>query len=349
MARKKHPDFVPDPEQLALMPDVSGNEINGQGETAFRRPTRIYWHNPVAIPHGRIQQWMVDRFNRVPAYNDVYAKGDRGPRKPDNVANVRREKPAQQWTEEAKEFAFRHDADLAGIAALDPEWTYEECEPYELPWIVVLGVAMDHAALAQSPPSDSDTASALEVATQYNRGARAAAMLGNWIRQQGYSAHAHAGPWAGSLTLIPAALACGFGELGKHGSIINRQLGSMLRLSAVVTDMPLVKDAPEEFGADEFCTRCQVCINGCPVDAISDDKQYVRGVRKWYVDFDRCIPYFNETHGCGICIAVCPWSRPGTAPRLASKMLRRRQRKQRESNVDDIVAHSIDTPEKRET
>jgi epoxyqueuosine reductase QueG len=52
----------------------------------------------------------------------------------------------------------------------------------------------------------------------------------------------------------------------------------------------------------------------------------VRGVEKWYVDFDKCIPYFNETHGCGICIAVCPWSRPGTAPRLAEKMLRRRKR-----------------------
>lgn len=335
MAKKKHPDFVPDSEQMALMPDKSGNDINGRSEKVFRRPTRIYWHNPAAIPHGKVQQWMVDRFKRVPAYDDVYASGDRGPRQADNVAEVRRENSAERWTDEAREFAMGHDADLVGIAALDPDWTYEECEPYELPWIIVLGVAMDHGALAQSPPSDTNTASALEVATQYNRGAKAAAVLGNWIRQQGYIAHAHAGPWAGSLTLIPAALACGFGELGKHGSIINRQLGSMLRLSAVVTDMPLVADSSDEFGADEFCTRCQVCINACPVGAISDGKQYVRGVLKWYVDFDRCIPYFNETHGCGICIAVCPWSRPGTAPRLAEKMLRRRLRRERSADDDD--------------
>jgi Fe-S-cluster-containing dehydrogenase component len=45
------------------------------------------------------------------------------------------------------------------------------------------------------------------------------------------------------------------------------------------------------------------------------------------VDFDRCIPYFGETMGCAICIARCPWSAPGTAPRLAGKMLRRRARK----------------------
>ena len=92
--------------------------------------------------------------------------------------------------------------------------------------------------------------------------------------------------------------------------------------------MPLLADEPDEFGADEFCTRCQVCINACPVDAISDDKQLVRGVEKWYVDFDRCIPYFNETHGCGICIAVCPWSPPGKAPRLAEKMRRRKIRRE---------------------
>jgi len=52
----------------------------------------------------------------------------------------------------------------------------------------------------------------------------------------------------------------------------------------------------------------------------------VRGFEKWYVDFDKCIPYFNETHGCGICIAVCPWSRPGAAPRLAEKISRRKKR-----------------------
>ncbi len=50
----------------------------------------------------------------------------------------------------------------------------------------------------------------------------------------------------------------------------------------------------------------------------------MRGVEKWYVDFDKCIPYFDETLGCSICIAVCPWSRPGIAEGLVVKMARRR-------------------------
>ncbi len=328
--KKASATFQLHPEQAALVPDVSGNSINGQGEIDFRRPTRIYWHKPDAIPHGKMQAWMVERFNRVPVFRSIYAEGDRGPGKLDPVAMHRTDVSNDTRVTGLKSFALQHEADLVGIAKLDRNWTYQDCETRTEPWIVVLGVEMDHVKLARSPSSDEDTASALEVATQYNRGARAAAHTANWIRGEGYHSSAHAGPWAGSLTVTPAAMACGFGELGKHGNIINRQYGSSFRLSAVLTDMPLIADEADEFGADDFCTRCQVCINACPVSAITDDKQIVRGVEKWYVDFDKCIPYFNETHGCGICIAVCPWSRPGTAPRLAEKMLHRRQRRAKE-------------------
>ena len=62
-------------------------------------------------------------------------------------------------------------------------------------------------------------------------------------------------------------------------------------------------------------------------DAISEQKQLVRGEEKWYVDFDRCIPYFAETKGCAICIARCPWSRPGVADNLLVKMAARRERR----------------------
>ena len=326
MAKSPKVEFVPHPEQLALMPERSGNDINGLGEKSFRRPTRVYWHNPKDIAHGGIQKWMVERFNRVADFKTVYAEGDRGPQPLNPVAETRIKDSAENWAGKVTNFARQHEADLVGIAEMNPDWSYDDCEPDIPPWIIILGVEMDHARLAQAPSSDTDTTSALEVSVQYNRGARAAAHLANWIRDQGYHSEPHAGPWAGPVTLTPAALACGFGELGKHGNLINRQYGSSFRLSAVVTDLPLVATQAEEFGADDFCTRCQVCINACPVDAITDQKQIVRGVEKWYVDFDKCIPYFNETHGCGICIAVCPWSRPGTAPRLAEKMLRRRER-----------------------
>ena len=36
-----------------------------------------------------------------------------------------------------------------------------------------------------------------------------------------------------------------------------------------------------------------------------------------------CIPYFVEEASCGICIAVCPWTRPTVRPNLLAKMAKR--------------------------
>jgi len=49
----------------------------------------------------------------------------------------------------------------------------------------------------------------------------------------------------------------------------------------------------------------------------------VRGIKKWYVDFDACIPFFAETSGCAICIAVCPFTRPGVGENMIAKLARR--------------------------
>ncbi len=91
--------------------------------------------------------------------------------------------------------------------------------------------------------------------------------------------------------MIPAAIAAGLGELGKHGSMINRTHGASFRLSAVSTDLPLIADEPDVFGADDFCHNLEqkLCADACPPDAIAEQKQLVRGDEKWFVDFDRCI------------------------------------------------------------
>jgi ferredoxin len=328
MHRKARGTYRPDPEFLALRPAVSGNTVNGLGEKTDRRPSPIFWHRPERESHGALQEHLVARFNAVPEFRAAYAEGDRGPRRPDPVAVERAVRSADEWTSEVKSFALAHEADLVGIARMDPRWVFEGYE-LEAPWVIVLGVAMDHARLSAQPSTPANVTAQVEVAEQYNRGARAAMRLANFIRGQGYAADPHQGPWAGALSMMPAALACGFGELGKHGSLINRTHGSSFRLAAVTTELPLVADVPDAFGADDFCTRCQVCTDACPPDAISPVKQLVRGVEKWYVDFDRCIPYFNETYGCGICIAVCPWSTPGRAPVLAERWTARRARSDR--------------------
>lgn len=318
MARRRQ-DWTPAPEHHDLLPAESGNAFNGVGETSRRRPRQIFWMRHTAgHPFGRLQDAVVERYNSVPALHAVYAHADRGPRPRGEPAEPAQTKPAGEWTALVKAHALASEADQVGVARIEPDWIYEGY-PVDLPNVVVFAVAMDHEMLSQQPSTFENPSAQVEVANQYNRGARVAARVADWILGQGYRARMHAGPWVHGLSLVPAAIAAGMGELGKHGSLINRQLGSAFRLAAVETDMPLVADAPDVFGADDFCTRCQVCTQACPPGAIHDDKAIVRGVEKWWVDFDRCIPYFNETFGCAICLAVCPWSTPGRAPTLAQK------------------------------
>ncbi len=324
MTRGPKPVYRPPEEQLALFPDVSGNAINGLDETRRRRPTPVFWHyGKTDLPHGALQDYYLRQFDSKPELKDFHLKyGGRGDSRPPEKPKTPVEDTARNWVRRIKEHALANEGDLVGIASVDPEWVYEG-HAVDDPWIVVIGVAMDHSELAKAPGIESP----IEVMRQYNRGTRAARSVANFIQAQGYGARPHGGPAAGPLLLVPPAIACGMGELGKHGSLINRTHGSSFRLAGVTTDMPLLADAPDVFGAADFCASCRVCTDACPPDAIHAEKRLVRGVRKWYVDFDRCIPYFNDTQGCGICIAVCPWSTPGRAPRLAEKMTARRARR----------------------
>jgi epoxyqueuosine reductase len=143
------------------------------------------------------------------------------------------------------------------------------------------------------------------------------------IRAMGWPARAYCE--SADLLHIPLAVNAGLGELGKHGSLISREHGSNFRLATVLTELPLATDSPEDIGVDDLCMGCQRCTVDCPADAISDGKKIVRGIEKWYVDFDKCVPYFSKTFGCGICIHVCPWSKPGRGPALSEKLLAKRR------------------------
>jgi epoxyqueuosine reductase len=318
--RPRRGSYKPRPETLALL-KVSGNPINGVGETTPRRPSPFFWHPPDKHPWGGLQIVARENSRKCPgsasAFQAAYSYPELIP-----VADIRNQAPAEQLSAELTQFALAHEADDVGIAAMDPLYVFEGYT-IEEPWVIVLALAHNYERLKEVPSDETNGVGVCDVGDQYAKGTRSSYALANWIRSQGYRADPYPGPSAGALALIPPAIAAGLGELGKHGSLISRHFGSGVRLAGVATDMPLVATAPDRFGANEFCATCQVCTNACPPGAILPQKQMVRGVERWYVDFDKCIPYFAEAASCGICIAECPWTRPSVRPKLLATMVRR--------------------------
>lgn len=202
-----------------------------------------------------------------------------------------------------KALAKVQGADLVGVTPVDPHYVYEGHEWAAQGNAIVIVVAMDLDEILQVPRPESNA----EYIRVYDAVSRIAVDVATFIRGRGYAARAHT-LRDEHLAMLPHAYAAGMGELGKHGSLINRDLGSSFRVSIVTTDLPLAMDSPRIEGIDDFCTKCQMCVNYCPGDAIDNEKQEVRGVHKWVVDTEKCAPYFATYYACAVCLKVCPWN-----------------------------------------
>ena len=302
----------------------SGNSINGLDDPTRRRATPVFHSTGRGGGRQPLAWEALDNFFNLVAspacmWQVVRTLWQRrryaGP-----IAStqVPVEDPAAM-SQQVKAKALELGAGLAGMSEIDDDALYEgyPAPPYR--YAISLGVPMDREEMRHVPQPRA----AVEVMRTYRRTGRIAIELAAWIRSLGWPAQAYAD--GEDVLQIPMALKAGLGQLGKHGSMISKEYGSNFRLAAVMTDLPLALDAPVDIGVDDLCLTCQRCTKDCPPEAILDTKRLVRGVEKWYVDFDKCIPYFSMTEGCGICIEVCPWSEPGRGPRLSQKLLAKRE------------------------
>ncbi len=312
--------WQPNPAIVKLWPAVSGNTINGLGETAPGPPRPVFWRTDGSTPHAPVMYYFYEKDKNNAAIAAARQYRQRTAAIPAHeIAAARVEHSAAEWSALVKDAARALKADDVGICAWQADWAYPDRPAPQGKWAIVLAFGQDYAAMKSAPSDDAY----IHVMAQYERAGSTAKHLANWIRDRGHFAAAKTGPMTEDVLMIPPAIAAGLGELGKHGSMIHRKLGANFRLAMVMTDLPLTADAPDVFGVDAFCLNCQVCSNACPPDAIFGAKQTVRGTQKWYVDFDKCIPYFVDNKTCGICLAVCPWSRPGVADNLVAKLARR--------------------------
>ena len=302
-------------------PPTAGNRINGLDEQPWRPASHVF-HNDGS---SQLEWDQLDQFFsyinpwRVVLY--IFKNIWNLRKSPGPAAAQRREvSDPTAMSREIKKLARELGTDLVGITTIKPEYIYQDHQvPYR--YVISIGVEMNRRQMRSVP----DIKSATEVMRAYERVGFVVSKLSHRIRRMGWAARSYGNPNSGDLLQIPPAIDAGLGQLGKHGSLISREHGSNFRLGCVVTDLPMSIDAPVDIGVDDLCSVCNVCVRDCPVDAIHDTPQLVRGTRKWYVDFDKCIPYFCETYGCGICIEVCPWSEADRGPWLSEKLLPKRE------------------------
>ena len=301
-------------------PPVPGNSINGLGETAARRARPVFHASGGPPLAWKALDDFFSMINPWPVLRHVLANTWQLRRSDGPVHPVRRavDDPVAM-REEVKALARSLGASAAGVAEITEEDLYEGRAP-GLARAICMAVPMDREEMRFAPQPRA----AAEVMRTYRTAGRMAVRLAERIRAMGWPARAYGNPNSTDILLIPLSVRAGLGQLGKHGSMIGREHGSNFRLVAVLTDLPLAPDAPVDLGVEDLCAVCRRCVDDCPPKAVFDEKQLVRGVRKWYVDFDRCIPYFVKTYGCAICIEVCPWSEPGRGPRLSETLLGRR-------------------------
>jgi epoxyqueuosine reductase len=117
----------------------------------------------------------------------------------------------------------------------------------------------------------------------------AASQLVDWKNQRAHLSHKH------------MARAAGLGWIGRNNLLVNERFGSRIRLVTILTDLPLLVNAP----ASKGCDTCRECLTVCPAGAIKEQPS----------DFDhvRCyeqLKTFSKTlhishHICGVCVKAC--------------------------------------------
>lgn len=171
--------YIPKPETLALL-KVSGNPINGLGETAPRRRSPFFWRPAEQHPYGELQIAARQSSRKcpgsAPAFMAAYNHPDLIP-----IARDRIQATTDAHTAAATEFALGHEADAIGIAAMDPLYVFKGYE-IEEPWVIILALAHNYERLKQVPSDETNGVGVTDVGGQHARGTRASFALANWIR-----------------------------------------------------------------------------------------------------------------------------------------------------------------------
>jgi len=159
------------------------------------------------------------------------------------------------------------------------------------------------------------------------------------LRDKGYKAIAQTRECVGSgesndNTTLPhktIATRSGIGWIGKCALLVTDEYGSAIRLSSILTDVPLPIAQPINMSR---CGDCMVCADNCPGHAISGKAWEVGLYRDEFFDPIKCRKtarcrakqgFGGNITICGKCIEVCPYTRRYLNPKAGQKSVTSRE------------------------
>ena len=268
-----------------------------------RRPPAFAWEDWYAGVGGRsIKIDEVDALLRR-IFDDQYARFN-GDIAAEPVAFATPEAASQV----VKQKAVEAGADIVGICEIEDSDVYRGRVVTDR-YAIAVGQRMRWQEFQVVPSRES----AIECLRVYFTLGETVIQLAAELRALGYACKIEHPIGDSDLLHIPIGLKAGFGELGRHGSIINPRLGPLFRMGSVTTSLPLAIDRPIDAGIAKFCDTCRACRRYCPAHAIPDHRSPEAGKDhlghdRYVVDTGRCFPYFAKHNYCSICLPVCVYN-----------------------------------------
>lgn len=212
-------------------------------------------------------------------------------------------------TREVRRKAHELGMTMLGITRFDRAWVNAESKSEAKFKTAIVGMLEQPWDITQDMPSITSFEGYYEIQLEISRQGIA---LADFIRSKGYPVQFAYVTFTGRnmAPALPYAVQAGLGQMGANGQLLT-PIGSRCRFVMMTTDAPVKYDKPVDYGVNELCGKCLVCVRRCPGRALPKERVWWRGAYKYKTDAEKCLPMPAQFNGCGICMKVCPVQKYG--------------------------------------
>ncbi|MDA0243335.1 MAG: hypothetical protein OT477_07960 [Chloroflexi bacterium] len=229
----------------------------------------------------------------------------------DGKRRATRHEATAEFIAELEEMAYQMGVESIGYVKV-PSYAIFQDKGLPCDYAIVFTVEMDKEPMETAPSFECQ----LEVIEGYKNMAAISKKLAQHLRRHGYDAYP--GTALGGITDYPhLAELAGLGAIGYHGLLIGPGAGARVRINTIYTNisnLPTLEAQEREnehLWVRDFCAMCRKCIRKCPVEAIYDEPRPRGDGGMQTIEHATCRDYFAANFGCGVCLAVCPFSHTG--------------------------------------